>query len=103
MDTIDLTHLFQEGRPSWMLARYGAPKDVAAEEREEAAATGVTDAYDGGDGFGLLYSRVEDATAVAKRMANRFGEPFGVYGGRDADTASVVSIQWPKSSATELP
>ena len=90
VDTIDLTHLFSPidithlfpTSPSWMLTRHGAVQDVTAEEREEAAAAGVTDFDD--FGIGLSYNRIEDATAVAERMANRFGEPFGVYGGHDS-------------------
>lgn len=80
MDTIDLTHL-SPARQSWMLTRFSSTQDVTAEEREEAAAAGVTDFDD--FGFGLFYNRIEDATAVAKRMANRFGEPFHAYDGRD--------------------
>lgn len=81
VDTTDLEHRFPDSR-FWMLTRGSAAvQDVDAAEREEAAAAGVTE-FDN-FAFALTYHRVEDATAVAKRLARRFGEPFHVYGGRD--------------------
>jgi hypothetical protein len=62
----------------WMLVRWGGPKDIREAECEEAAAAGVTD-FDN-DGMGLCYNRKDDADAVARRMAVRFGIEFDIWG-----------------------
>jgi len=70
--------------PFWMLTRWtlaltGAPESVADAEREEALAAHVT-AFDD-FGIGLAYRHQVDAEIVARAMAKRFAQPFGVYGG----------------------
>jgi hypothetical protein len=91
MYVIDLSKTTDQS-PFWQLTRWFThPENVVDAEREEASAAGVTDFDD--FGIGLAYNRQSDAETVAKAMAKRFNQPFGVYGGVGEPT--IVSVSAP--------